>query len=288
MNINQERMSDAKPPRRRPPSRESRSKITPYALFFLFLVLVGLFLWKARMLVALGLTGYFYYLVLVPLDLIASVILFGALRSSASYSGQHFGGKLELGGAVVFFLVVMILGVKLFPASLNFPLTVYVHGVAGPQDLVLKNSGYVLLDLGGDRRRERIGEKGQAFFPEIPSNFRGQPANVSLDAAGYELANPAQKQTIEGTSLYLEVRKKPGHIAGRVQDENGTPLADVSITVAGVAATSDSLGNFQIAIPGNRLQPELSMQVVAKGFVPWNNNVVPNANEVIITLKRQR
>jgi hypothetical protein len=240
------------------------------------------------MLVALGLTGNFYYLVLVPLALIAATLLFGALRTYARYSGHHFGGKLDVGGPAVVFLVVIILGFWLLPAALNFPLTVYVHGVAGPQDLVLKSSGYVLLDLGGDRRREPVGEKGQAFFPEIPSNFRGQLVNISLDADGYELANLSQKQILDSTSLYLEVRKKPGHIAGRAQDEKGTPLADVNITVAGLVVTSDSFGHFDVAIPGDRLQAELSLQALAKGFVPWNNNVVPNANEVTITLRRQR
>jgi len=282
---------DANPPGRRPPRRGGWSEIAPYAALSLssflgFLVLLGLLLWKAEKLAALGLTGNFYYLLLVMMGLTAAGFLFGALRSYANYSGQHFGGRLELGGGVVVFLLVIILGFYLLPASLNFPLTVYVHGVVGPQDLILKSSGYVLLDLGGDRRREPIGEKGQAFFPEIPSNFRGQPVNVSLDAPGYELANPAQKPVLGGPSLYLEVRRKPGHIAGRVQDEDDTPLAGVSIRVAGLfTATTDPFGHFDVTIPGDQLRAELPLQALAKNYAQWNGDAVPNANEMTITLK---
>jgi hypothetical protein len=282
---------DAISPSKRPPRRRGWSEIAPYAVlsfgsFLCFLVLLGLMLWKVELLAALGLTGNFYYPLLVLLGLTVSGFLFGALRSYASYSGQHFGGKLELGGGVVVFLLVVILGFRLLPASVNFPLTVYVHGVAGPQDLILKDSGYVLLDLGGDRRREPIGEKGQAFFAEIPSNFRGQPVNVSLDATGYELANPAQKHVLDGASLYLEAQKKPGHIAGRVQDEDGSPLAGVSIRVAGLlAATTDSFGHFDVTIPGDQLQPELPLQALAKNYAQWNTDAIPNANEMVITLR---
>ena len=35
------------------------------------------------------------------------------------------------------------------------------QGKGGPSDVVLKNSGYVVLYLGGDRRTEAIGEKTQ-------------------------------------------------------------------------------------------------------------------------------
>jgi hypothetical protein len=278
---------------RQPPRRGGWTEIAPYSVlslgsFLAFLVLLGLLLWKADKLAALGLTSNFYYLLLVLLGLTASGFLFGALRSYAKYSGQHFGGRLELGGGVVVFLLVIILGFRLLPASLNFPLTVFVHGVAGPQELILRNSGHVVLDIGGDRRREPIGEKGQAFFPEIPSNFHGLSVNVSLDAPGYELANPAQKQVLDGPSLYLEVRRQPGHIAGRVQDENGMPLAGVGIRVAGLPTVlTDSFGQFDVTVPGDQLQAELPLHVLAKNYIQWNGDAVPNANEMTITLKHQ-
>jgi hypothetical protein len=272
--------------------RRNWSEIAPYAVLSLgsflgFLILVGLLLWKVDKLAALGLTGNFYYLILVPLGLTASGFLFGALRSYAKYNGRQLGGKLEIGGPAVIFLLVIILG-KLFSPSVNFPITVYVHGSAGPQDLILKGMGYVLLDLGGDRRREAIGEKGQAFFPEIPPSFRGQRVHVLLDAPGYELANPGQQPSLDGASLYLEVRKKPGHVAGRVQDEEGEPLSGVNIRVANSTATTDPYGHFDIALAATEPQERLSLQAVAPGYLQWNNEVIPNANDIVITLNRRR
>ena len=78
----------------------SWSRIAPYAVlslgsFVLFLFLLALLLRNAERIVALGLTGNLFYLVLVPLGLSAAAFLFGALRSFAQYRGKHFGGVLE-------------------------------------------------------------------------------------------------------------------------------------------------------------------------------------------------
>jgi hypothetical protein len=123
------------------------------------LILV-LMLGTAEKLVRLGLVGNLYYVVLVPLGLSVAAFLFGVLRSYAVYTGKVAGGNLELGGPIVGFLLVVILGFVLVPDPSPFAVTVFVHGDSGKQDLVLRNRGAVLLDLGGDRRRELIGDRG--------------------------------------------------------------------------------------------------------------------------------
>src|ERR1700733_9699639 len=90
----------------------SWSEIAPYAVlslggFLCALLLIVLLLRNAEKLVALGLTGNLYYLVLVPLGLSVAAFLFGALRSYARYRGKQFGGVLELGGPVVAFVLVL-------------------------------------------------------------------------------------------------------------------------------------------------------------------------------------
>lgn len=267
--------------------------IAPYAVlslgsFLCALVLVGLLLWKAELLARLGLTGGFYYLVLLPLGLAVAGFLFGALRSFARYKGRHLGGVLELGGPVVGFALVVLGGFLLPPPTSNFPLTVYVHGESGPQEMVLRDQGSVLLDLGGERRSEPIGSNGQAFFPEIPASFRGQWVNVAIDADGYELADPARQYRLDGASLYLPVRKRPGHLGGSVQDEAGNPVPDATITVVGLSTKTDSSGHFDLAIPADRLRNEMQLQAVANGYAPWRGSVIPSiipsGTEVTITL----
>jgi hypothetical protein len=267
--------------------REIASALVSLVSFLCFLVSSSLLLWKADQVAARGLTFEFYYFALVTLALVPSSLLFGFLpRSEANYSGHHFGGALKLAGAPVVFFLVIVLGVVL-RSTFNFPLTVYVHGPAGPQNLILKSSGYVLLDLGGDRRRELVGEKGQAIFSEIPSNFRGKEVRLFIDAVGYELTDPENKYVLNGESIYLQVKRKAGHMVGRVKQGDGTPLADVTISVGDLTAATDSLGHFNITIPGDQLQNEMPLTATKRGYLGWNGKAVPDSHEFVITLRRE-
>jgi hypothetical protein len=272
-------------------SRERRKENIHYAVISLIsflcgFLLLGLMIWKADLLTGLGLAGNLYYLVLIPMGLAAAGFLFGVLHSLARYTGKQLGGALELGGPIVGFALVVIGGFVLVPNVATFPLTVFVHGMGGTHDLVLRNSGRVVLDLGPDRRSEAIGEEGQAYFPSLPANFRGQEIPIGLEADGFELSDPQQKHRLDGNSIYLSVRRQAGHLSGRVQDENGNPVSGASIDLAGLLTTSDSQGHFELTIPGDRLQSELELEAAATGYVAKRYKVVPNANELVVQLTR--
>ena len=69
---------------------------------FLFgFAILSMMVWNAQLLVSLGLTGNFYYVLLLALGLSAAVVLFGVLQSRAIYRGNTGWGRLELGGAIV-------------------------------------------------------------------------------------------------------------------------------------------------------------------------------------------
>jgi hypothetical protein len=163
---------------------------------------------------------------------------------------------------------------------------VYVHGEDGPQDIVLRNSGDVLLDLGGDRRSQPIGADGQAYFPAIPATFQGQEVPVGLESEAFEVTDPKQKHRLDGNSIYLTVTKRPGHLSGRVEDGNGNPITGATIHVAGLSAISDSMGHFNFVIPGDSLKPQLDLQVSATGYEPKHYQVVPEGNDLVVQLKR--
>ncbi len=271
-------------------ARRGWGKIAPYALLSLVSFVAGLWLImlllrNARLLVSLGLEGRFYYLILLPLGLAVTGFLFGALRSFALYRGKHLGGALELGGPIVGFALVVIGGFILPPPASNFPLTVYVRGPAGEHDLPLRSQGQVLLDLGGDRRSAPIGDKGQAFFPEIPANFRGQKANVALDASGYERADNSPLE-LGGTSLYLEVRRKPARIAGNVIDETGKAIVGATVSVAGTSTTSAEQGRFDLILPSGRVLDGMVLRVSADGYQTWNQGVIPDGGPITTVLRR--
>jgi hypothetical protein len=241
---------------------------------------------QAERLVGLGLVGNLYYVLLVPLGLCVAAFLFGVLRSYAVYTGKAYGGSLELGGPIVAFLLVVVLGFYLTPNALPFDLTVFVHGEAGPQDVILRNSGDVLIDLGGDRRREMIGEKGQAFFAGIPATFRGQSVAFAVDARGYESVAPRGAIKIEGSSVYIAIRPKGAEFSGYVRSDSGQPVAGATVSIAGVSAQSDVSGYFKLSLPGAGPRQGLTMQVMAPGFAAWSSEVVPGGNEIAVVLDR--
>ncbi len=273
-------------------SGPERTMIILYALLSLAsfacgFVLIALWLWKADALARLGLTGNFYYVVLLPLGVSVAGFLFGAMRSFGYYRGNQFGGSLELGGAVVGFALVVIGGFLLVKNPATFPLTVFVHAESGQQELALRNSGHVMLDVPPERKREPIGDKGQAYFPAIPANFRGQEVAVLLDAEGYELVNPGKRYRLEAGSIYLPIRRKSVQVFGRVQDEVGNPVAGASLSIAGLSCKSDSNGQFEVTIPGSHVRKELTLLAVAEGYAPSHNAVVPSSNEIVIIMKRK-
>jgi hypothetical protein len=272
-----------------PPQPAKIGEILPYALIALASFLCGigvllLMLWKVDTLTKFGLVGNLYYIVLFPLGLCAAAFLFGVMRSFARYTGQQYGGTLELGGPIVAFILVVGGGFVLPKPASIFPLTVYVHGEADRNDLVLRNSGRVFVDLDGDRRSESIGENGQAYFPAIPDRFRGQEVPIWVDAKGFESTVANQKARIDGASLYLPVRRKSGHVSGRLQDQDGNPIANADLTLAGLSRHSDVSGHFEFTIPGEKLEQEMDLQAVAHGYKTQKYKVVPNANELTITL----
>ncbi len=241
--------------------QSSMGRIPRYALisFVVFLCCIAVLLLlivNADKLTGLGLTEHVYYLVLVLLGLAAAGFLFGVLPSSATYEGTVLGGTLKLGGAIVGAVLVVAGAYFFLPKAPTFPLTVYVHGEGGPQDLVLRNSGRVMLELGPDARVELIGENGQAYFPAIPANFRGQEVPAWVESEAYESVNPRAKQRLDSTTLYLAVRKKIIHylLAGIVSDAVGNPLSGVRVVLPEyhVEGETNHDGRFELQVVGER------------------------------------
>jgi hypothetical protein len=98
------------------------------------------------------------------------------------YKGEPFGGVLELGGPILGAALVVNGGFFLVPNPTAFALSVFVHGEAGAHDLVPKDSGEVVMELGPDIRRQLIGQNGQAYFAGIPPSFRGQESAMGAPA----------------------------------------------------------------------------------------------------------
>lgn len=241
------------------------------------LFLVFQMLWNAEYLVRLGLESKVYYLALGLLGLLAAVVLFGILHSYATYSGKILNGTLKLGGPVVIFLLVPILGFKLVPNPVSFSVAIFVHQADAPAQPFLK--GKVLLHLGGDPRTAVVSDKGEAYFIGIPPAFRDQRVAVQLlDAVGYETAQNELK--LSGDEVQLAVRAKPVVFRGYVKTKDGYPIPDALVSLAGNHVHTGVGGYFELPIPGMKPESDEVLQVTASGYAPWASHVVPGGNEI--------
>lgn len=91
---------------------------------------------------------------------------------------------------------------RLIPSS---SVTVFVHGKKGKLDLILRQKGYVLLDVPNeDRKKELIDDKGAATFKNVKIGDKVM-MNVDLEEP-YRAVKSDSVYTIPATgSLYLEV-----------------------------------------------------------------------------------
>jgi hypothetical protein len=214
---------------------------------------------KADTLTGLGLTEHVYYLVLVLMGLAAAGFLFGVLPSSADYEGTVLGGTLKLSGAIVGAALVVVGAYFFLPKAFTFPLTVYVEGKGGPQDVALRGSGHVVLELGPERKTVRIGDDGAAYFPAIPTSFRGLEVPAWVESDVFESIDPGSKHRLDGTSLHLVVQRKIQHyeLGGTVSDPHGNPLAEVRIALPEyhVEGRTNALGwfNLEVVAEGQRM-----------------------------------
>lgn len=247
--------------------------------------LLLLMLGNAPMLVRLGLTGYVWYVLLILLGLAASISVFALFKSYARYSGRMLGGTLELGGPTVVMFLVVILGFRYVPAPLQrFDVTVFLHGEAGHQAVVLRNSGRLSLDLGADRRMESVGDKGEVRFVGIPADWRDRKASLALEADKYELANPDAEIALSQEAFYVAVRPKQVRLTGSVSDEQGRPIARARASIAGHAATANEDGRFEIALPADLPEAERTLTIAAPGYEPWRAQAVPGGNPLQVRL----
>lgn len=284
-------MPTAKSGKRRSQKRVSQSTgkqvffgVSALIAFLLGLAPLSLLVSNAEKLVWFGLVGNIYYITLIPFGLCVAFGTFGCMRSYGHYRGKNLGGKLELGGPIIAVALVVGAGIYSAPGSESFALTVYVHGEAGPQEMLLRDTGNVVIDLGPDRRIEAIGAKGEAYFPSVPSSFRGQEVPVWVDAEGFEVVDGGTKRRLDGSSLYLPVQRTIARIAGKVMDETGLPVAGAMVEMAGLSTKTDASGNFEFFVQEE--QPPYAAQIIVTGYQPWRGDLTASPSGATIMLKR--
>jgi hypothetical protein len=243
---------------------------------------------SAPMLVRLGLTGHVWYVLLLLLGLSAAVTVFSLFKSYARNRGRALGGSLARGGPLVVMLVVIVLGFRLVPAPQPLPqrfdLTVFLHGPAGRQAILLRNHGKVLLDLGADKRIEAVGDKGEARFAGIPGDLRGREVVLGLDDDIYELADPATPVRLDQEAVYASIQPRQLRLVGFVVDSQGRPLPQARAAIAKASAVTDQDGRFELMLPADLPEADRSITITATGYEPRRYQAAPGGNPLRVQL----
>jgi len=241
--------------------------------------LLVLMLTDARRLVGIGFSGHIWYVLLLFLGIATAVTTFSVLKSYARYTGHLLHGTVELGGPFVAALIVTILGFYLVPSpAQKFDVTIFVHGEAGRQSLVLRNRGQVRLDLGSDKREETVGSKGEARIPGIPADLRDRKVPVTITDDVYELADPELELRLSQDVFYVAVRPKLLRFDGLVLDGQARPLAQARVRVGDNIAVTDEDGRFKLMLPATLPDEDRIVVISAHGYEPWRGRAIPGGN----------
>ncbi|MGH2647460.1 MAG: hypothetical protein ACRDE8_07825 [Ginsengibacter sp.] len=218
-----------------------------------------------------------YYFLLVIAGLIAAAFLSGALKSHAKYTGNAYGGTIELGGPVVVFALIVYMGYVFRPAPGYTNLKVTVFGNQTNDELI--NSGLVKLLL--NKPDSQKIENGLAEFTDIPTSFEGKDVIIIPEVEGYY--GEAQHIKINGDNIPVELHltKKPDSISvkGIVIDRTGQPVSNAIIIFEDGFAkdTSDAYGNFRLILPFKEGH-ESRIRVYTNNAMRYNNDQVLSAN----------
>ena len=219
---------------------------------FIFSLLVTLLLyWGAPRITRYGLTRTFFFSSLIALGLCAAGFLFGALRSYAHYKAQTHIGVLELGGPVVVFLLVVLIGIRVAGPSASLNLVVRVHGPRGIDDTI--RTGSILIDIGTDRRAREIGTNGEVQFNQIPISFTDQKILVIPQVPDYAPKNTSPVSIPSDGVIYVEVvpTAQSCEFRGALNYPDGRPVVRASLQIDyGVSSgNTNDVGEFNITVP---------------------------------------
>lgn len=261
----------------------------PYALlsggaFLCGLLLLFVMLWQGE---ALELSGRWFYVVLLPLGLSVAAFLFGCLKSYAIYKGQTLGGVLELGGPLVAFLLVVLLGFLLPEPVADFAVTLRVIRDDAPD--TLQTTGQIFLDLGGDRREATLSHKGEAHFLEIPGRFRGQTVTLGIQNMP-AIALSQRELTLQPGGMTIHVQGKPALFHGYVQDEQGRVVAAATVSLLGKTTLSQDNGYFQLELTRAEVEKDEhpQLRITAPNFQPYTVHVVADGGEIHAQLQAEK
>lgn len=160
--------------------------------------------------------------------------------------------------------------------------TVVVHGGKGKLDMILRQKGFIIMDIKGERKRASINENGLAFFQNLNV---GDSVRIEIDfSEPFKSIQPDSVYIIQSNSIiYLEVNLQGiDKVKGMVL-YNDSPLNGVTVKLIGkegyLLDTTKQTGDFNFEIPEAMQNNEYQVWFIKEGFVTKSTPAFPQTGE---------
>lgn len=187
-------------------------------------------------------------------------------QASGSFNFRNITFSI-IGGAAIPILLIMydpIGEFKVMPES-KVNITVFVHGKKGKMDMVIRQQGYVLMDLNGDRQKKPIGAEGDAHFGNLQI---GDKVRLAIDfSEPYQPINPDSLYEIDETGkIYLQVALEGIDVIDGMALYDNSGLSGVTVKAGELTATTDPEGSFKIEVPEELQADHYDLWFLKSGF----------------------
>lgn len=191
--------------------------------------------------------------------------------------GIKAGGSLAV--LVLIYFLNPVDGLTGGDCNKQVPVTVFVHGKGGKQDMVLRQQGHIIMDVRGERKRQAISENGEAYFNNL---LIGDTLRLNVDfSEPYKSTHPDSVYVVgQDGRIYLEVELQHlEKVFGRVMYRD-LPLDGVAVGIGSTLRdTTDELGNYEIRIPPDQRKKTQELSFYKPGFKLLTKTAHPQTNE---------
>lgn len=238
------------------------------------------------------------YLIIYTLIGVGIALILPRSAEKASADTATKGIKIKLiGGVSLPFILFFINPIRFFKPDdcdlklKNTSITVFVHGKKGRQDMILRQKGVVMMDVGAERKRASINENGQAFFQNL---HIGDNVRLEIDfSESYKAIYPDSTYIISSDSaIYLPaslqgIDKVPGMVL--FQD---APLANVIVKIQNAKGilldTTNQTGDFNFDIPEYMQTKEYEVWFMKDGFKSKSALATPQTGQSLTIIMEKQ
>ena len=169
--------------------------------------------------------------------------------------------------------------------------TVFVHGKKGKQDLILRQQGYVIMNIKDEMKKVSINENGQAFFQNLGV---GEGVHLNIDfSEPYKSLYPDSTYIIQPNGdIYLAVALEGlNKVHGKVLFDD-SPLAGVTVNLptkdSNFLVTTSVTGDFSIDIPEKMQTKTYKVWFIKDGYKAKSYNAYPETGQPMMVVMEKK